>query len=290
MTTVLCWNLWFGGREIESGRAKQAELISRVAPDVAIVQECFGDGGEELADRLGWRARQQSWDNAVLTAHPSKLLGTDTRAFGTAAAVELPGLGLTLVWSVHLWFDDYGPYATAQGADQDAVDALPGEERRVREIELILAETDRMLGTEVPAETPVIIAGDFNCPSSDDWAARTDRVDVSWRAVDRLHEAGYTDAFRAVHPDAAVVGGETWSAIEADHEPLDRIDFVFVRGVEVKEVRVLGAAPANVHGEKFADASWFDNYGGTCEPIPHQRDNSFASDHQALVVKLARVR
>lgn len=281
MARILCWNIWFAGREIADGRAKQAALVERLRPDVTLLQECLGDGGEALGAATGQRVRQQSWDCAVVTSRPSRLLGTETYPYATAAIVDLEGIGETLVWSVHLWFDDYGPYATAAGGDQGAVDALPGERRRVREIETVLAETRRLLSEDLPADTPVIIAGDFNCPATLDWAQRADRPAIAWRAVDAVLAAGFDDAFRTHYPDATAAGGETWSPIEPD-EPFDRIDFFFTRGLEVDSIRIVGSST-----DGFA-ADWFEDFGGRCEPVPDHADNAFGSDHQAILAQVRR--
>ena len=284
MSSILCWNIWFGGRELTDGRAKQAALVERYRPDVTLLQECLGDAGEALAAATGQRIRQQSWDTAVVTSRPSRLIGTETYPYATAAVVDLDGIGETLVWSVHLWFDDYGPYETAKGGDQAAVDALPGEQRRLREINTVIAETRRILTEELPAETPVILAGDFNCPATLDWAQRDDRPSIAWRAVDAVLAEGFTDAFRAHFPDAAAVGGETWSPIEPD-EPFDRIDFFFTRGLEVESVRLIGATLGR---DAAGREEWFEDFGGRCEAVPNQAENDFGSDHQAILATVRR--
>lgn len=281
--SVLSWNLWFGGTKMTDGRAKQIALMQDESPDILCLQECWGDGGIAIARGLGYEIAQHAFDTAVASRWPVTLLPTDTAPYATAARVDAPG-GPLLVWSVHLEPEDYGPYRANELPDAAAeVFAQEGERIRDEQAAAVLTATDALLAS-LPTGTPVIIAGDFNVPSPADWDGRL-RPDAAWPATTRLLEAGFTDTFRAVHPDPLTAPGLTWSQIHTlEDEPRDRIDFVFTRGFEVSDCWHLGQA---TDPEAAADAGLRDT-GGQAAYIPDHAENAFASDHLAVRAQLFR--
>ncbi|GAB3848462.1 endonuclease/exonuclease/phosphatase family protein [Nesterenkonia populi] len=280
---VFSWNLWFGGREIDDAAAKQAAVLEDQDADIVMLQECFGTAGVRLARRAGMTAAQQDFNCAVLSPSPMRLLPTDTAPYATAALVQTRA-GAVLAWSVHLASPDYGPYRGDELPHAaEEVFGQPGEQERTAQAEQILSETDRLL--EELGEVPVVIAGDFNVPSSLDWNGEH-RPSARWPAPRLFMEAGFADAFREAHPDPAQAPGLTWSQIEdPETEPRDRIDFVFVRGLKVVSADHLGGAADDADAP--ADPG-FTEYGGTAWHIPSQRQNAFPSDHLAVRAALRR--
>src|SRR5699024_2055362 len=165
--TLQTWNLWYGGREVDYGQEKQYAIAAQFPADVLAVQECWGTAG----------------------IAPGELtpLATDTLPYAQAAlATPVPGAGRVLVWSVHLAAYPYAVYRALQGEGQEVADAEEAE--RLKQIEQVLAETSRLC-TELGDENlPVVVCGDFNTPATGDWAARSDRPDIAWRAPDALVE------------------------------------------------------------------------------------------------------
>lgn len=274
---VFCWNIWFGGREIDEALQKQAAVLNAEDADIVLLQECFGPVALRLGRQVGMSVAQQDIDCAVLSAAPMRRLTTSTAPFATAALVETR-MGDVLAWSVHLASWDYGPYRHAELPESvDEVFSQPGELARTAQVEKILAETDRLVAQY--GDLPVIIAGDFNVPSGLDWDGKH-RPLADWPAPRLLMDAGFTDAFRAANPDPAVASGLTWSQIEPlETEPRDRIDFVFAKGLEVVAADHLGGAADDVDAP--ADPA-FTEYGGVAQHIPNQRGNAFPSDHLAV--------
>lgn len=279
---LISWNLWFGGAEVEDGRHKQVDVLREQQADLLFLQECWGDAGGRLGRTLGMTVAQQSWDNAVLSTGPAQLLTTDTAPYATAAVVGTAA-GQVLAWSVHLAPEDYGPYrADELPAASKTVFAQSGEVARDRQAQRVLEETDRLL--EQHGSMPVIIAGDFNVPSAVDWDGG-DRPAVDWPATRRLVDAGYADAFRTVHPDPRRAPGRSWAQIHTlDDEPRDRIDFVYVRGLDVLAADHLGGA---ADAEDAPADEGFVEFGGVCRHIPDHQDNDFPSDHLAVRAVLA---
>lgn len=277
---LFTWNLWFGGREINQGREKQAAVLNEQNPDIALLQETYGDGGIQVGRGAGMTVAQQDFDTAVATPNPVQVYSTDTAPFATAALVSTR-VGDVLAWSVHLDPFDYGPYRRDELPDAcDEVFAQIGERTRDEQIRQVLAETDRLqalLHQQRGRQVPVIIAGDFNVPIGTDWLGAGQ---VLWPATQRLLDSGYVDAFREVYPDPAQAPGLTWSQIEPEgKEPRDRIDFIFLDGFEVVSCDHLGGAADDLDAP--ADAG-FRNFGGRTQHIPNQFDNAFPSDHLAV--------
>lgn len=276
------WNIWFGGREIDDGPAKQAAVLDAEEADIVFLQECVGHAAQRIGRTVGMTVAQQDFDCAVLSSSPIRVLETDTAAYATAALVQTR-LGEVLAWSVHLAPWDYGVYRSDELPENSAeVFAQQGEQRRTAEAEKILAETGRLL--EEVGQMPVIVAGDFNVPIGTDWDG-SHRPNVAWPATQRFLDAGYTDAFRSVHPDPASAPGLTWSQIEhLEKEPRDRIDYIFVKGLQVDAADHLGGAADEADTPQD---SGFTEYGGAADHIPAQRANAFPSDHLAVRATVA---
>lgn len=289
--TLQTWNLWYGGREVDYGQEKQYAIAAQFPADVLALQECWGSAAENLAPKIHAACAQSGFDNAVLSTGELSAVHTDTMPYAQAAVIRpVPGSAPVLVWSVHLAPYPYAVYRALQGYGQSVADEE--EAPRVRQIEQILAETDRICTEQGNPELPVVICGDFNTPATGDWAGRSDRPDIAWGAPDALLDAGFVDSFRQIHPDPSLVPADTWSPIEplthAGHavkpepgrtdgaEPRDRLDFIFSRGLSIVDSVIRGCSAEGLVEPGFVDV------GGRCEHIPHQRCNRFPSDHQLV--------
>jgi exonuclease III len=102
----------------------------------------------------------------------------------------------------------------------------------------------------VDKDTPIFVSGDFNEPSVLDWtetAFRAGRcpIAVPWPTTAEVHDAGFVDAYRELHPDPIKSPGYTWTPITAEDDPKDRhdrIDLILVyRGrARVSKVEIVG--------------------------------------------------
>ena len=111
------------------------------------------------------------------------------------------------------------------------------------------------------------------------------------RPTDAPLKAGFTDAFRAIYPDAAAVWGDTWSPIEPlDKEPRDRIDFVFIKNLDVYTALTRGAHVVGEKGyaapELGGTSPAFTPIGSSASLIPDQAGNEYPSDHNIVEVQL----
>ncbi|MFI9646830.1 HAD-IA family hydrolase [Streptomyces sp. NPDC052040] len=263
---VMSWNLWLGGSMVEDHRAKQVKAVLEAGADVVGLQETAGTAAQELAEALGWHHHRAGENLGIISRHPVVArFGDPDVGFYGAAGVRLrisPGCEVDL-WTAHLDYTPYGPY-------ESAFDGLPAAELIAHEEVRLAQMRDTLRRIEESAEdgVPVVLVGDFNCPSHLDWPT------VAWPVTRAAEEAGFGDSYREAHPDPVRDPGRTWSPIHALHEdgsgrpePQDRIDFVLHRGLAVLDSRTLVV--------------------GTPSPWPDVAANDWPSDHAAVVTAFA---
>jgi HAD superfamily hydrolase (TIGR01509 family) len=255
---VMTWNLWYGGTRVRDHRAKQLKVIKGTGVDVVGLQETYGTAAEELADALGWYHHRAGENLGIISRHPitARLGDPDVGFYGAAGVRIRIGADIDVdVWTVHLDYKPYGPYEAAfDGLAAD--DVIAHEEARLAQMRDALSRIDDTV--------PVVLVGDFNCPS------HLDRPDVEWPVTRAAEEAGLRDSYREAHPDPVRDPGHTWSPIHTHHEdgsgrpePQDRIDFVLHRGLKALDSRAY--------------------VSGSPRPWPDVEDNDWPSDHAAVI-------
>ncbi|MFJ3671659.1 HAD-IA family hydrolase [Streptomyces sp. NPDC090106] len=251
---VMTWNLWYGGTKVRDHRAKQLQVVAETGADVIGLQETYGSAAGELAEALGWHHHRAGKNLGVISRHPiTAVLGDPDVGFYGAAGVRVDtGCGEVDVWTVHLDYEDYGPYVT---------DGDPTAHEGVRLAQM--RDTLARIDATATADVPVVLVGDFNCPS------HLDRPDTPWPVTRAAEEAGFADSYREAHPDPVRDPGHTWSPVHDEHEdggrpePQDRIDFVLHRGLRVLDSRT--------------------HVSGTPRNWPDVEDNAWPSDHAAVI-------
>lgn len=262
---VMSYNIWGGGANEGKGIEETLAVIRAAAPDIIGLQEVRTEGeiceadfcppgevsvGPALAEALGWHYHEQTgendalWANAVLSRFP--ITGVSDYQLGVSIDVE----GQTVwLFNVHLDDSPYQPYQLLGIEYGDAPFITTAEEAvtfaadtRGDALDLLMVEM------AAAGDGVVIVTGDFNEPSALDWteaavAAGQKPVAVDWPFTRALMEAGFTDAYRAVHPDPVAKPAYTWTPMypeEAEDDHPDRIDFVMVRGAEVGDAWIVG--------------------------------------------------
>ncbi|MER7839518.1 HAD-IA family hydrolase [Streptomyces sp. NPDC096040] len=256
---VMSWNLWLGGSRIDDHRAKQVKAVLDTGADVVGLQETAGTSARELAEALGWHHHSAGENLGIVSRYPiTARLGDPEVGFYGAAGVRIavrPGREVD-IWTAHLHYTPYGPYEFHFDG-LGAAELIAHEEVRLGQ----LREALRWIGD---GAVPVVLVGDFNCPSHLDW------TDVEWPVTRAAEEAGFRDSYREVHPDPVAAPGHTWSPIHPVREdgsglpePQDRIDYVLHRGLRVLDSRTY--------------------VSGTPTPWPEVAGNDWPSDHAAVV-------
>lgn len=271
--TIMSFNLWGGGQNQGESSDATAAVIAAANADIIGLQEVRAESvpctamycppagdtiSSGLAQALGYHHYHQAasndalWANAILSRYP--IVASSPNDLGVC--IDIAGRKVVL-FNIHPSDYPYQPYQLL-GIPYGAAPFLQTAEQAVRSahrtrqtaLQLLTADLTFAADAEL-----VVLTGDFNEPSHRDWteraaAAGRHPLAVPWPLTLALEQAGFTDAFRAAHPDELARPGFTWSPLLAagdssDHA--DRIDYVFVRGAQlaVSAARVMGESPDN---------------------------------------------
>jgi endonuclease/exonuclease/phosphatase family metal-dependent hydrolase len=267
---VMSFNIAVGGEACGQPLEQTAAVIRASGADVVGLQETvvparkWGgrdvDNGRRLARLLGWNFVKQPNGRGIVT----QLEVVDTIPTGSGARLRTDDGADILVFNVHFAPAPYQPYqlcgVPGDGAPaiRTEADAIAGARAsRGAQVDALLADVQRY---RRPAE-PVFITGDFNEPSHEDWtsavaAAGHCPLAVSFPSTRALCNAGFVDAYRAMHPDPVRSPGRTWTTttrLDDPHDRHDRIDFVFVDAGNLDAART-SVQSAHVVGESIANA------------------------------------
>jgi endonuclease/exonuclease/phosphatase family metal-dependent hydrolase len=239
----MTYNIRYGG----TGRVPAiAGVISESSPDLVLLQEATRpEVVEQLAARTGmaeWRSFSRQ-SLAFLSRRPVADASWHRPRLSRHAFIEVVPAGADIrVFGLHL----------------SAVHAAWTERRRTFELQRLLRSIARHQGSFH------VLAGDFNTLAPGellDVAKLPPRLRpfvwlsggrIKWRTIQRVLDAGYTDAYRLRHYQEIGHTFPTWA-------PHVRLDYVFVptafadRVVSCEVVRHPGAAAASDHFPIVAD-------------------------------------
>ena len=253
---LMSFNIWVGGEAGGQPLEQTAAVIKAAQADIVGIQESFGgrsreDSAKKIAEMLGWQHVNQRGSTSVISRFP--IVGTTPEKWGVL--LELSENQPIYCFNAHLAPSPYQPYQLAEieygsgrfiKTEQEAIE----EARKARghQVDAILAEMKAVADQGLP----MFLTGDLNEPSHQDWtdaAAQADhcQIKVEYPTTKSFSDFGFTDAFRAFHPDETKVRGYTWTPIKAADDPTerhDRIDYVFSKGDQIRLVKteVVGEA------------------------------------------------
>lgn len=285
---VMTWNVLHGAKDVANGKEKALKVIRECGVDLVLMQESYHIAGSKqklgswLAEQLGWSSYQGgSAHLCVLSRWPIKEKYYHSQWHGVGVHVEIDNEKSFVAYSFWLNSSSYTPYALKKNPGETDKDLLDCETERLRNMNSIL--TYMANKGHLSANVPVLLGGDGNCPSHLDWTVETARNNKYRRALPlpvslRVHEMGFSDTFRAIHPDPVAVPGNTWSPLvriakDGREEPQDRIDYLHTKNPA--DGRTLKPLRAWILPEVLED-----------NDIPLSR-REFPSDHCALVVEFA---
>lgn len=289
---VLVWNVQRGANEFDEGPEKALAVIRAAAPDLCLLQESYDVDGERptlgrwLAGELGWNAWQgESPHLCVLTRLEIEEQYFHHPWHGVGARIVDDADRAFVAWSIWIDWKAYLPYLLRDRPDATDAELLACESEgstRLAEARALLAHLAE--ARHLAGDLPLLVGGDWNCPSHLDWTADAARLFRFRRPLDlpvsrAVAAAGLVDTFRAVHPDPTRIPGITWTPLDrgsvAAPTPADRIDRLYVDdpGDPGAGPRLVPVA-AHVLPRVLEDAA-----------IPEE-ERVFPSDHAALVVDL----
>lgn len=243
---VLVWNIERGANPYEAGAEKALAVIRAVDADVCLLQESYDIEddrptlGRWMASQLGWSVHQGNSPHlAVLTRWDIAESFVHAPWHGVGARIVDPTGNTLHVWSTWIDYRAYTPYALRDDPDASDEDLLRNETERsgrMKQAQALLEDL-KALG-HLDGGVPLLVGGDWNCPSHLDWTPLTARVFRFRRALDlpvsrAMSRHGFDDLFRVLHPDPLRRPGITWSPLHtgtADKaETADRIDRLYGR-------------------------------------------------------------
>jgi endonuclease/exonuclease/phosphatase family metal-dependent hydrolase len=231
---VLSWNIWNGGREdgAVEGVERIIEIIGDCGADIVAMQETYGSG-PRIADALGFEFYRRSSNLSLISRFPigaTHDLFDDPFRFGGATLELGPDRHLEVYT---LWIHYLPDFCTDVRQPDASAAALVAAEEQTRGAE-IRGILEALAPRLRDPDRPVVVAGDFNCPSHLDWtpAARALHRDlvVNWPVSQAMADAGFTDAYRNTHPDPLAHPGRTWTPRNPASWQ-DRIDYIYHRGL-----------------------------------------------------------
>ncbi|MBC23127.1 MAG: hypothetical protein CMJ32_04330 [Phycisphaerae bacterium] len=287
---VMAWNVLHGANDVQQGAEKTLAIIQEHQPDIIMMQESYDiDGprpelGKWLSQQLGWSYWQSESPHLCILS-PMKI---DQEFFhhkwhGLGAKLTDAKGRSCLAWSIWL---DYRSYITGNLRDTPGIsdeELLAAEDVRSNRLQQVKALLQAIKDQgQLEADIPLLVGGDFNTPSHLDWTIDTSRVYKNRRALPlpvsiQMHEAGFSDAYRTVHPNPVQRPGITWSPMYrtsgGKDQGFERIDRVYLKnpGGDANRWR-LDPIRAFVLPQEWED-----------ETIPILK-RDFPSDHGAVVV------
>lgn len=229
--TAAAWNIWHGGKHFtpeEHGwdsRMRVAEALKEVGADVVMMQETYSSGdfiaaelGYYLATTVDWDYLNQGANISVLSRFPIREVHVQEDSpfnnVGTKVSIsETQDLYVMSNWYGMNQFPAVFDFHTSRFAESDGV--------------------------------PTLFGGDFNAvPHTDGGDSPASRT---------LLDAGFTDAFRDLHPDTEEWPGPT-------HRSGRRIDQLYYKGSGLRNTstRVISTWNRGFPSDHFLILSRFD--------------------------------
>lgn len=250
---VLTFNMWQGGEAGGQPPDSSIKVIRNSGAKIVGLQEIYGyapDGSShnnaaKIAGIMGWNLLDQG-GYGIMSEYPFSKITPSKKG----VKIEISRNRYIWFFNCHLNYIPYQPYQLANikygdfpfiSDEKEAVayaDSARGTEVREYIIEILNIMTEGW---------PVLLTGDFNEPSFQDWTRKAVnnnlcRLKVEWPSTKAFHGIGLVDAFRMIYPDEVKNPGKTWSSLDSPGEIHDRIDFVFYKGDQliVSEAKTLG--------------------------------------------------
>ena len=313
------FNVWQEGTSVTNGMAYIKNVIAEANPDIVCfteVRNYSGDWTQKIIDSLATvgltynRGYLSGADVSIISKYPITASGPFLEDAVSLFNVDIDGSPI-VVGAAHLDYTYYACYLP-RGYSCGGSSPYSGWDQigkpNPRPVTNLADITAQNLGSQrdeqiaaflaqVAGESnPVILMGDFNEPSHQDWTANQanmfdhNGVVMEWHSTKSLIDNGFTDAFREVYPDEVVNPGITWPAVATGtgstswtpkSDERDRIDYIFHKGTNVtaKSAAIVGPKAAFVNDVASTANSENDNFVADQLPWP--------SDHKAVLATIS---
>ena len=290
--TVMVWNVQRGANNFDQGPEKALRVIKESGADVVLLQESYDINGDRpklgawLAEQLGWSSYQgDSAHLCVLTKLDIEKTFYHHAWHGVGALLTDEAGRSFVAYSIWLDYRAYTPYALRDNpalTDDELLAHETEKSSRYKQIKALLAYIKEQ--GHLNLDVPLLVGGDFNCPSHLDWTEEAEQSrpfvrDLPLPVSKAVVKTGLIDAYREVHPDPIKEPGITWSPLyrinkQGKPETADRIDRLYIKQPADPTEPLLVPDKAMVLPEELED-----------NDIP-QAQRLFPSDHSAVVIRL----
>ena len=293
---VLVWNVLHGANDVHQGAEKTLKIIRHVAPDIVLLQESYDIKDERpklgawLAGELGWNQYQgDSKHLCVLTPLTIETTFFHHEWHGVGAKLRDANGRELLAWSTWIDWRSFITYTLRDTPGISDEDLLAGERvgsNRQQQADAIIAHLQA--SGQLSSDIPLLVGGDWNCPSHLDWTVDTARVYKRRRALPlpvstAMKQAGFVDTFRLLYPNAVQHPGITWSPMfrtsgkgnASVEQGFERIDRLYLKNPASPKL----AWTLRPVGGHVLPLVWEDESIAVIE-------RQFPSDHGALVIDL----
>jgi len=296
---VMVWNVLRGGNDVNQGAEKALAVIRSENPDIVLLQESYDINddlphlGAWLAGELGWNQYQgESTHLCVLTPLKIETEFFHDKWHGIGARLKDVKQREFITWSIWLDYRAFIGYEIRDNPTLDDTQLLAAEterSNRLKEVEALLAHLKDE--GHLSVDIPLLVGGDWNCPSHLDWTLDTERIlkhrrNLPLPVSKAMLDHGFEDTYRIVHPNPVQHPGITWSPMYRGPQPgetgtaqaFDRIDRLYLKNPKKGNGWSLRPASGYVLPQVWEDNS-----------IP-RAERQFPSDHGAVVIDLIWVK
>lgn len=310
--SLLQWNVWQEGTQVDGGYAAIVNEIVRLRPDFITLSEVRNYHGTDFIRRLctDLAIRDEpyygfaSYDSGILSRYPINDSLTVYPCRDDHGSIYRLGCRVegrrVAVYTAHLDYLDCA-YYNVRGYDGSTWQETPVPPTAAEVLERNARSRRDEAGQafirharhDVAEGCAVLLGGDFNEPSHRDWTPATaglydhHGLVIAWPLTQALESAGFTDVYRSLHPDPVAAPGITFPAdnplVPVDRltwapkaDERERIDYIFCGGTGLRPVACTLFGPAGTIGR----ARRLPHH--TAEPVIAPL-GTWPSDHRAVI-------
>lgn len=312
-------NIWVDASVVANGLTYIRDVVAAVNPDIACFVEVTNQSGDwttKLVNELAamghyyFRGYVSGSDASIISKYPITKTGPLLQSTISIFEVDIHGQSI-VVGAAHLDYTYYACYLPRgyqcggsppyNGWNQiGSPDPQPVTDLSIIAQQNLGSRRDEQIGAFLDyaaTETrPMVLMGDFNEPSHQDWTANQaelfdhNGVVFEWTTTKSLTDNDFTDAYRQVYPDEVQNPGITWPSFATGKgntswtpksDDRDRIDYIFYRGegVEATDAAVVGPQAAYAKSVLTTENNGADKF--LADTLP------WASDHKGVYASLS---
>lgn len=312
-------NVWVSGTTVVNGLTYIRDVVATVNPDIVCFVEVDNSSGNwatkmvnELAaiGRYYYSSYIKGSDAAILSKYPITKSGPVLKSSVSLFDVDVNGKSMVIAAS-HLdytYYACYLPRGYRCGGSSPyngwlqigSPDPQPVTDLGIISAQNLGSQRDEQIGAFLnyaANETrPIVLMGDFNEPSHQDWTVnQADLFDhhgvvYQWNTTSTLTEHSFTDVFRKVYPDEVINPGITWPSFATGSgstswtpksDDRDRIDFIFYKGTGVSALDAAVVGPKGSYVKNVLSTANTENDHFLAETLP------WPSDHKGVFAILS---